>query len=81
MKINGNVYIISYNSGNGPDPVDKAICQYKFNPNILLIKRKLENQKFFSFQLILKFDIKRKIQNIDLKNATTTNTIQPKYKN
>ena len=60
------------------DPVDKAICKYKFHPIILLTKSELENQKLFSFQPISKFDMEKEIQNIDLKKATTKNTIPPK---
>ena len=78
LNINENTYIINYNSGNLSDPVDKAICKYKFHPSILLIKSKLENQKLFLFQLISKFDMEKEIQNIDLKKATTKNTIPPK---
>ena len=78
MNINENTYIINHDSGNLSDPVDKAICKYKFHPSILLIKSKLENQKLFSFQPISKFDMEKEIQNIDLKKATTKNTIPPK---
>ena len=78
LNINENTYIINHNSGNLSDPVDKAICKYKFHPSILLIKSKLENQKLFSFQPISKFDMEKEIQNIDLKKATTKNTISPK---
>ena len=78
LNINENTYIINHNSGNLSDPVDKAICKYKFHPSILLIKSKLENQKLFSFQPISKFDMEKEIQNIDLKKATTKNTIPPK---
>ena len=68
----------THDSGNLSDPVDKASCKYKFHPSILLIKSKLANQKLFSFQPISKFDIEKEIQNIDLKKATTKNTIPPK---
>ena len=78
LNINENTYIINHNSGNLSDPVDKAICKYKFHPSILLIKSKLENQKLFSFQPISKFDMEKDIQNIDLNKATTKNTIPPK---
>ena len=78
LNINENTYIINHNSGNLSNPVDKAICKYKFHPSILLIKSKLENQKLFSFQPISKFDMEKEIQNIDLKKATTKNTIPPK---
>ena len=44
-----NTYIINHDSGNISDPVDKAICKYKFHPSVLLIKSKLENQKLFPF--------------------------------
>ena len=70
--------IINHDSSNLSDPVDKAICKYKFHPSILLNKSKLENQKLFSFQSISKFDMEKEIQNIDLKKATTKNTIPPK---
>ena len=60
------------------DPVNKAICKYKFHPSIVLIKSKLENQKLFSFQPISKFDSEKEIQNNDFKKATTKNTIPPK---
>ena len=74
MKISESTYIINRNSGNISDPIDTAICKYKFHPSILLIKSKLEIQKLFLFQPISKFDM----QNIDLKKAVTKNTIPPK---
>ena len=60
---------------NISDPVDKAICKYKFHPSILLIKSELENQKLFLFQTISKSCMEEKIQSIVLKRATTKNTI------
>ena len=71
------MYIINHDSDNLFDSVDKTIRKYKFS-SILLIKIKLENQKPFSFQPISKLDIEKEIQNIDLKKATTKNTILPK---
>ena len=47
-------------------------------PSILLIKRKLENGKLFSFQPISNIDMEKEIQIIDLKRTTTKNTIPPK---
>ena len=61
LNINENTYIINHDSGDLSDPVDKAICKYKFHPSILLIKSKLESQKLFSFQPISKFDMEKKI--------------------
>ena len=78
LDINENKYISNYDSGNLSDPVDKAICKYKFHPSILFIKSKLENQKLFSFQPVSKFDMEKEIQNNDLKKATTKSTIPPK---
>ena len=78
LTINENTYIINHNSGNLFGPVGKTICKYKFHPSILLIKSKLENQKLFSFQLISKLNMEKEIQNIDLKKATTKDTIPPK---
>ena len=78
MNINENMHIINHDSGNLSDPVDKAICKYKFHSSILLIKSKLENQKSFLLQPISKFEMEKEIQNIDLKKATTKNTIPPK---
>ena len=78
MNINENTYIINLDSGSLSDPVDKAIFEYKFHLSILLIKSKLENQKLFLFQPKSKFNMEKEIQNIDLKKATTKNTIPPK---
>ena len=78
LNKNENTYIINHDSGSLSDPVDKAICKYKFHLSILLIKSKLENQKLFLFQPKSKFDMEKEIQNIDLKKATTKNTIPPK---
>ena len=78
LNINENTYIINHDSSNLSDPVDKAICKYKFHPSVLLIKSKLENQMLFSFQPISKFDMEKEIQNFDLKKATSKNTIPPK---
>ena len=77
LNIIEDTYIINHNSGNLSDPVDKAICKYKFHPSILLFKRKFANQELFSFPSISKFDMKE-IQNIDLEKATTKNTIPPR---
>ena len=52
MNINENKYVIHHDSGNLSGPVDKAVCKYKFQPSILLIKSKLENQKLSSCQPI-----------------------------
>ena len=71
-------YIINHNLGNISDPVGKTICKNKFQPNILLVKSSLENQKSFSFQAISKFDMEKEIQNTDLNKATTKNNIPPK---
>ena len=38
LNINENTYIINHDSGNFSDPVEKAICKYKFRPSSLLIK-------------------------------------------
>ena len=78
VNINENTYITNHDSGNLSDQVDKAICKCKFHPSNLLIKSKLENQNFFSFQPILKFDMEEEIQNMDIKKATTKNTIPHK---
>ena len=48
LNINENTYIINHDSRNLSDPVDKAICKYKFHPSILLTKSKSENEKLFS---------------------------------
>ena len=75
LNVNENTYIIKHNSSHISNPVDKAICKYKFHLSILLIKSKLENQKLSSFQPILKFHMEKEIQNIDFKKATTKSTI------
>ena len=54
------------------DPVEKAICKYKFHPSILHIKSKFENQRMFSLKLKFKME---KVQNIDPKIAATKNAI------
>ena len=58
------MYITSHDSGNLSDLVDKAICKYKFQPSILFIKNKSDNEKLFSFQPISKFDMEKEIQAI-----------------
>ena len=75
VNINENT---DYDSGNLADQVNKAICKCKFHPSNLLIKSKLENRNLFSFQPILKFDMEEEIQNMDIKKATTKNTITHK---
>ena len=50
----------------------------KFHPTILLIKSKLENQKFALFQPISKFDMDKQTKNIVLKKPTTESTIPTK---
>ena len=78
LNINKNTYIINHNSGSISDPVDKAFCKYKFQPSTLLRKSRLENQNLFSFQPISRFNMEKEIPNIDVKKATTKNTIPPK---
>ena len=59
----------------------KLFVSIKVHPSILLIKSKLENQKFFSFQPILKFDMEKAIQNIDNNNWQLIRTLSHlKYK-
>ena len=70
--------IINHDSDNLSDPVDTAICKFKFHPSILFIESKLENLTLFSFQPISKYDMEKEIQNIDLKKTTTKNTTLPK---
>ena len=67
MGLNETTCVINHNSDNLLEPVDKFICKYKFNSSILLIESKLENKKLFSFQPILKFDMQKDLENIDLK--------------
>ena len=49
LNMNENTYIINHNSGNLSDPVDKAICKYKFHPSILLIKSNWKIRSSFCF--------------------------------
>ena len=54
LNTNEDTNVINHDSGNLSDPVDKTICKYKFHPNILLIKSKLENEMLF-FKPISKY--------------------------
>ena len=67
LNVNENTHIINHDSCNFSDPVDKAICKYKFHLSILLIKIKLENQKLFSFQPMSKFDMEKEFKILILK--------------
>ena len=54
------------------------ICQNKFHPIILLINDKLVNQNKLSFKPISKLNIEKKVQPINPKKATNSDSILPK---
>ena len=78
LDVNENSYIINSNSINISDHIERAISKYKFHPSILLINDKIVNQDKFSFKLISKLDINKDVQLINLKKASTSDSIPPK---
>ena len=60
------------------DPIEKDINKNKFYPCILLINDKIVNQDKFSFKPISKLDIKKEVQLINARKASTSDSILPK---
>ena len=63
------------------DLVEKAIKKYEIHPSILLIKNKIGNEKSFKFEAVSVSDIEKEIKTINLKKATPSGNIPPKYLN
>ena len=78
LNINENPYIINQVSDDSLDPVEKCINQYKFYPSILLIKNRIKIQNLSSFHVIDRNDMMSQLLKIDLKKATTGNSIPSK---
>ena len=78
LNIKENRFITNRSSDGITDPVDKAIDKYKFHPSILLIQKHLKNHDIFSFKTVDIGDIKKEINSINPKKATTSNGIPPK---
>ena len=58
--------------------IEKAILKFKNHPSVLTIKSKLEVSEQFSFQNTAVYDIKKEIANLDVKKASTFESIPPK---
>ena len=80
LNINKSTYIINHDSRNPSDPIDKAICKYKFHQNILLIKYKLENQRFFCFKPYQNFTWRKKFKILILKRQLLRSLSNLKFK-
>ena len=78
LKINENPYIINQVADDILDPTEKCIIKYKFHRSILLIKNRIKIQNLFSFQAIDRNDMIRALLKINLKKATTGNSIPTK---
>ena len=78
LKINENPYIINQVADDILDPTEKCINKYKFHRSILLIKNRIKIQNLFSFQAIDRNDMIRALLKINLKKATTGNSIPTK---
>ena len=78
LYIKENRFITNRSSDGITDPIDKAICKYKFHSSILLIQKHLKNHDVFSFKTVAIGDIEKEINNINSKKATTSNSIPPK---
>ena len=78
LNIKENRFITNRSSDGITDPIDKAIVKYKFHPSILLIQKHLKNHDVFSFKTVEIGHIEKEINNINPKNATTSNSIPPK---
>ena len=66
------------NSINISDTIENAISKYKFYPSILLIIDKIVNQDKFSFKAISSLDMEKQVKLVNLKKATTSDSIPPK---
>ena len=60
------------------DPVLKAIKKYKNHPSILRIKSSFKHPKVFSFKYFHVEDVKREINNLNIKKATPKGDISVK---
>ena len=78
LDINANADILNHVPENLTDPIDRVICKYKVHPSILTIKNKINIDKTFSFSHINITDVKREIDNLNSKKATTNNNIPTK---
>ena len=78
LNIKENRFITNRSSDGITDPVDKASDKYKFHPSTLLIQKHLKNHDVFSFKTVEIGDIEKEINNINPKEATTSNSSPPK---
>ena len=78
LNIKENRFITNRSLDGITDPIGKAIDKYKFHLNIFLIQKHLKNHDVFSFKTVEIDDIEKEINNINLKKATTSNSIPPK---
>ena len=65
LDVNENSYIITRDSINISDPIEKAISKCEFNPSILLVNDNVINQGNFSFKPISKLNIGKEVQFIN----------------
>ena len=78
LNVKENRFITNRSSDGITDPADKPIEKYTFHPSNLLIQKHLKNHDCFSFKTVEIGDIEKEIKNINLKKATTSNSIPPK---
>ena len=79
FDIKENSFITNRSLDGITDPIDKTINKYKFHPSILLLQKHLKNQDVFSFKTVEIGDIEKEINNINSKEATTSNAFLLKF--
>ena len=78
LNVNENSNIINPDSINISDAIEKAISKHKFHPSILLFNDKIVNQDKFSFKPIPKLDMDKRVQLINPKKASSSESIPSK---
>lgn len=75
LNANGNTFIANRTLDALTDLIEKAIGKCKFHPSIFLTQKQFERSNIFSFKTVEVSDIEKKINNINPKKATNTNSI------
>ena len=78
LNVKENRFITNRSSNDISDPIDKATDKYKFHQSIFFIQKHLKNHNVFSFKTVEIGDIEKKINNINPKKSTTSNSIPAK---
>ena len=78
LSIAENIYITNKVPDEVVDPVDRAVEKFKTHPSVLIIKNKILQENRLSFTEVSKSEIEKELKNLNVKKATTHNSIPPK---